>query len=75
METIGLFSGVLLFSALCLLPEVRAEKTPIPFCEPLDKVLRKKTSFSFVRSDFFRVFPTTFLASENFEVLLIENRI
>ena len=26
METIGLFSGVLLFSALCLLPEVRAKK-------------------------------------------------
>ena len=25
METIGLFSGVLLFSVLCLLPEVRAE--------------------------------------------------
>ena len=24
METIGLFSGVLLFSVLCLLPEVRA---------------------------------------------------
>ena len=25
MKTIGLFSGVLLFSLLCLLPEVRAE--------------------------------------------------
>ena len=25
MKTIGLFSGVLLFSVLCLLPEVRAE--------------------------------------------------
>ena len=25
METIGLFSGVLLFSVLCLLPEVRAK--------------------------------------------------
>ena len=26
METIGLFSGGLLFSVLCLLPEVKAEK-------------------------------------------------
>ena len=25
MNTIGVFSGVLLFSVLCLLPEVRAE--------------------------------------------------
>ena len=25
MKTIGLFSGVLLFSVLCLLPEVRAQ--------------------------------------------------
>ena len=27
METIGLFGGVLLCSALCLLPEVRAKTT------------------------------------------------
>ena len=27
MDTIGLFSGVLLFGVLCLLPEVRAELT------------------------------------------------
>ena len=29
METIGLFSGVLLFSVQCLLSEVRAGKLPI----------------------------------------------
>ena len=28
METISLFSGVLLFSVLCLLPEVRAQNLP-----------------------------------------------
>ena len=51
----------LLFSCLC------QRKHPIPFCEPRDKVLRKKTSFP--------VFPTTLLAPENFDVPLIENRI
>ena len=37
-----------------------SEKTPIPFCEPHDKVLRKKTSFSFVRSDFLSCLPNHF---------------
>ena len=27
MATIGLFSGILLFSVLCLLPEVKADET------------------------------------------------
>ena len=35
MKTIGLFSGVLLFSVLCLLPEVRAHKRPNTHTRPL----------------------------------------
>ena len=35
METIGLFSGVLLFSALCLLPEEGAYKNGYPLSKLL----------------------------------------
>ena len=37
-----------------------SEKTPIPFWEPRDEVLRKKTSFSFERSDFLSCLPNHF---------------
>ena len=58
------FSGT---QPICSSPASVRENTPIPFCEPRAKVLRKKTSFP--------VFPTTFLAPENFDVPVIENRI
>ena len=58
------FSGT---QPICCSPASVRENTPIPFCEPCAKILRKKTSFP--------VFPTTFLAPENFDVPLIENRI
>ena len=40
------FSGT---QPICCSPASVRENTPIPFCEPRVKVLRKNTSFSFVR--------------------------